>query len=208
MFITISREYGAGGSVVAQLVADALRWRLVDNQVVEEVARRAGLTPDDVARREERGPSFVERLSRALATATPELLGAEAVQPPEAEESRLVKLTEQVVRDACADGHVVLVGRAAVALLSSREDALHVRVVAEPDHRTLVIMERLGVSREEAQRRIKEVDANRARYHRLWYDRDWHDPRNYHLAVNTGWLGLDRSAELVVTAAAPLVREG
>lgn len=208
MFITISREYGAGGSVVAQLVADALRWRLVDNQVVEEVARRAGLTPDDVARREERGPSFVERLSRALATATPELLGAEAVQPPEAEESRLVKLTEQVVRDACADGHVVLVGRAAVALLGSREDALHVRVVAEPDHRTLVIMERLGVSREEAQRRIKEVDANRARYHRLWYDRDWHDPRNYHLAVNTGWLGLDRSAELVVTAAAPLVTDG
>jgi cytidylate kinase len=206
MFITISREYGAGGSVVARLVADALRWRLVDNQVVEEVARRAGLTPDDVARREERGPSFVERLSRALATATPELLGAETVQPPEAEESRLVKLTEQVVRDACADGHVVLVGRAAVALLGSREDALHVRVVADPEHRILVIMERLGVAREEATRRIKEVDANRARYHRLWYDRDWYDPRNYHLAVNTGWLGLDRSAELVVTAAAPLVR--
>ena len=208
MFITISREYGAGGSVVAQLVADALRWRLVDNQVVEEVARRAGLTPDDVARREERGPSFVERLSRALATATPELLGAESAQPPEAEESRLVKLTEQVVRDACADGHVVLVGRAAVALLGSREDALHVRVVAEPEHRSLVIMERLGDTKEEVQRRIKEVDTNRARYHRLWYDRDWYDPRHYHHTVNTGWLGLDRSAELVVTAAAPLVRHG
>jgi cytidylate kinase len=99
---------------------------------------------------------------------------------------------------------VVLVGRAAVALLGSREDALHVRVVADPEHRTLVIMERLGVPREEAQRRIKEVDANRARYHRLWYDRDWHDPRNYHLVINTGRLGLDRSADLVVTAAGPL----
>jgi cytidylate kinase len=208
MFITISREYGAGGSVVARMVADTLRWRLVDNQVVEEVARRAGLTTDDVARREERGPSFIERLSRALASATPELLGAEAVQPPEAEESRLVKLTEQVVRDACADGHVVLVGRAAVALLASREDALHVRVVAEAEHRSLVIMDRLGIEKEEAVRRIKEVDANRARYHRIWYDRDWYDPRNYHLTVNTGLLGLDRSAELVVTAAAPLVRGG
>jgi cytidylate kinase len=204
MFITVSREYGAGGSVVARLVADALRWKLVDNQVVEEVARRAGLTADDVARREERGPSFIERLARALSTATPELLGAESVQQPEEEESRLVKLTEQVVSDACADGHVVLVGRAAVALLGSREDALHVRVVADPEHRALVIMERLSVKHEEAQRRIKEVDANRARYHRLWYDRDWHDPRNYHLVINTGRLGLDRSAELVVTAAAPL----
>ena len=207
MFITISREYGAGGSVVAQLAADLLRWRLVDNQVVEEVARRAGLTPDDVARREERGPSFVERLTRALATATPELLGAESVQPPEAEESRLVKLTEQVVRDACASGNVVLVGRAAVALLGSREDALHVRVVADPEHRTRVIMERIGVARDEAVRRIKEVDANRARYHRLWYERDWYEPRNYHLTLNTGWLGLERSAELVVAAAAPLLRQ-
>lgn len=206
MFITISREYGAGGSVVAQLAADMLRWRLVDNQVVEEVARRAGLTPDDVARREERGPSFVERLARALATATPELLGAESVQPPEAEESRLVKLTEQVVRDACAAGNVVLVGRAAVALLGSREDALHVRVVADPEHRARVIMERLAVTHDEAVRRIKEVDANRARYHRLWYDRDWYEPRNYHLTLNTGWLGLERSAELLVAAATPLLR--
>src|SRR5690606_16528657 len=123
---------------------------------------------------------FVERLARALATATPELLGTESVQPPEAEESRLVKLTEQVVRDACADGNVVLVGRAAVALLGSRGDAIHVRMVADPEHRARVIMERLEVTREEALRRIKEVDANRARYHRLWYDRDWYDPRNYH----------------------------
>jgi cytidylate kinase len=207
MFITISREYGAGGSVVARLVADALRWRLVDNQVVEEVARRAGLTPDDVARREERGPSFVERLARALSTATPELLGPTTVQPPEEEESRLVKLTEQVVRDACADGHVVLVGRAAVALLGSRDDALHVRVVADPEHRTRVIMDRLGVARDEAVKQIKAVDANRARYHRLWYDRDWHESRNYHLTLNTGWLGLERSAELVVRAAEPLVRQ-
>lgn len=204
MFITVSREYGAGGSSVATLVAESLRWRLVDNQLVEEVARRAGLTPDDVARREERGPSFIERLARALASATPELLGAESVQPPEAEESRLVKVTEQVVSDACAAGHVVLVGRAAVALLGKREDALHVRMVADPEHRALVIKERLGVSLEEAVRRIKEVDANRGRYNRLWYDRDWNDPRNYHLVLNTGWLGLERSAELVVTAAAPL----
>jgi cytidylate kinase len=206
MFITISREFGAGGSSIARLVADALRWRLVDNQMVEEVARRAGLTVDDVARREERGPSFVERLARALASATPELLGAESAQPPEAEESRLVKLTEQVVTDACAEGHVVLVGRAAVALLGRREDALHVRLVADQEHRTLVVMERLGLGREEALRRVKEVDANRVRYHRLWYNRDWNEPHNYHLTLNTGWLGLDRSAELVVAAAAPLTK--
>lgn len=200
MFITISREYGAGGASVARLVAETLRWRLVDNQVVESVAELAGMSPADVARREERGPSFIERLSRALALATPELLGPEPLAVPEAEEARLVKLTEQVVADACTEGNAVMVGRAAVAVLGRRSDALHVRLVAPHDHRVQVVAERLGVSVEEARKQVKVVDANRARYHRQWYNRAWEDARNYHLTLNTAWLGLERSAELVVAA--------
>ncbi len=73
MLITISRQYGAGGSEVAQRVAAALGWRLVDNEMVEQVAARAGLKPEDVAELEERVPTFVERLARTLAAATPEL---------------------------------------------------------------------------------------------------------------------------------------
>lgn len=204
MFITISREFGAGGSSVAQLVAEALRWRLVDNQLVDEVARRAGLPVSEVAQREERGPSFIERLARALSTATPELLNSENVELPEAEESRLVKLSEQVVADACSEGHVVVVGRAAVALLGSREDALHVRLVGPVEFRAAVVAERLGISREDATKQVKDVDASRARYHRQWYNRDWYDPRNYHLTLNTGLLGLERAADVVVAAAGPL----
>lgn len=200
MLITISREYGAGGSTVASLVAERLRWRLVDNQVVEEVARRAGLDPDDVARREERGPSFIERLARALTVATPELIGPEPVDPPEADEARLVKITEQVVSDACAEGNAVLVGRAAVALIGRRGDALHVKLIAGLDYRIKVICDRLSVGEDEARKRIREVDDNRARYHKQYYNRDWRDARNYHLTLNTGWLGLERSADLVVAA--------
>jgi cytidylate kinase len=203
MFITISREFGAGGSSVAQMVADRLRWRVVDNQVLEEVARRAGLSPDDVARREERGPSFIERLARALSAATPELLTNDQVDPPEADEARLVKVTEQVVNDACEEGPAVLVGRAAVALLSRREDALHVRLVAPVANRIRVIAERFGIGDEEAERRIKATDANRDRYHRQWYHRDWRDPVNYHLTCNTGRLGLERTADLIVALAEP-----
>jgi cytidylate kinase len=203
MFITISREYGAGGGAVARLVAETLRWRLVDNQVIEEVARLAGMSPEEVARREERGPSFIERLSRALAMATPELIGPDPVEVPEAEEKRLVKLTEQVVADACQEGDAILVGRAAVAVLGRRVDALHVRVVAPVEYRAQIAADRHGVSLEEATKRLKAVDANRARYHKQWYERDWADARCYHLTLNTAWLGLERSAELVVAAVRP-----
>lgn len=201
MFVTISREYGAGGSTVARRVADTLGWRLVDNQLIEEVATRAGLSVEDIAVREERAPTFIERLARALAVATPELLGPDTVAAPEAEEARLVKITEQVVSDLCAEGDAVFVGRAAVAMLRDRADALHVRLVASPVHRATVVAQRLGVAPEEAAKRVRDVDAHRVRYHRQWYDRDWADPRNYHLTLNTEWLGIDRAAAIVAGAA-------
>jgi cytidylate kinase len=110
-----------------------------------------------------------------------------------------------VVNDACEEGPAVLVGRAAVALLSRREDALHVRLIAPLSHRIRVVAERFGISDDEAGRRIKATDANRDRYHRQWYNRDWRDPVNYHLTCNTGRLGLERTADLIVSLAEPLL---
>lgn len=197
MLITISREYGAGGSTVARTVAERLGWRLVDNELVEEIGRRAGMTTAEAQERVERGPTFVERLIRALAASNPELLTPASVQPPEAEDARLKEITEQVVAES-ASNHAVLVGRAAGAVIGRRDDALHVKLVGTIEYRRQVIAERLGVSVEEAERKIRDVDGHRAEYHRRWYQRDWNDPHHYHLVVNAGWLGLERAAELIV----------
>ena len=71
MLITISRQYGAGGSEVARQVAAARSiWRVLDNELIEEVARRAGVSAEQIAEKEERAPSFVERLARTLAAST------------------------------------------------------------------------------------------------------------------------------------------
>lgn len=197
MLITISREYGAGGSTVARAVAERLGWRLVDNQLVEEIARRAGMTTAEAQERVERGPTFVERLVRALAASNPELLTPASVQPPEAEDARLKQITEQVVAES-AGNHAVLVGRAAGAVIGRRDDALHIKLVGTIEYRRQIIADRLGVSLEEAERQIRDVDGHRAEYHRRWYQRDWSDARNYHLVINAGWLGLERAAELIV----------
>lgn len=197
MLITISREYGAGGSSVAHMVAERLGWRLVDNQLVEEIARRAGMTTAEAQERVERGPTFVERLVRALAASNPEVLTPASVQPPEAEEARLKQITEQVVSEA-ASNHAVLVGRAASAVIGRREDALHIKLVGSSEYRAQIIADRLGISFDDAARKIRDVDAHRAEYHRCWYQRDWTDSRNYHLVINAGWLGLEQAADLIV----------
>jgi CMP/dCMP kinase len=199
MLITISREYGAGGSSVALDVATRLHWRLVDNQLVEEIARRAGLSLEEVEQRVERGPTFVERVARAFSASTAEALPPGTAQPPEIEDARIQQITEQVVSES-AGQHAVLVGRAAVAVIGQREGALHVKLVGSIEYRRSVIAARLGVDTAEAERQIRDVDAHRAAYHRRWYQRDWTDPHLYHLVLNTGWLGLEKSAALIVGA--------
>jgi cytidylate kinase len=206
MLITISREYAAGGSEVAARVARALGWRVVDNELVERVAARAGLTPEDVARREERVPTFIERLARTLVAATPELL-----VPPEAggtasslTEEDLVRVTELVVEEVAAEGKVVLVGRAAPAVLAGEREAIHVKVVAPREWRIRAAAERLGVPPAEAATTTDDTDKMRARYHRQYYQRDWNDPVNYHMLLNTAALGLDGATAVIVGRAREL----
>jgi cytidylate kinase len=203
MLITISRQYGAGGSLVAQRVADLLGWRVVDNELVERVAAEVGIAPEDVARREERAPGFVQRLARALVAGTPETAPTPAIAVPLSSlaEPDLVRVTERVVAEAAAQGRVVLVGRAAAAVLSSEREAIHVRVVASREYRIRVAAERLSLSREEAARITDETDKSRARYHKEYYKREWADPVGYHMTLNTETLGLDGAAVIIADAA-------
>lgn len=198
MIVTISREYGAGGSEVAQRVAETLGWRLVDNEVVDEVAAEAGLPPEEVAQKEERAPGFLERLTRALARAAPELFPRSPERVPEPEEATIVRVTERVVEKLAEGDHVVVVGRAAPAVLSQR-DALHVKLVAPKPVRIRRAMTRLDGGEAEAIRVLEETDAARARYHKQYYGRDWNDATNYHMVLNTDGLGLEGTAQLIVS---------
>ena len=203
MIITISRQYGAGGSEVARRVAAALQWRVVDNELVEAVASRAGLPAADIAEREERVPSFAERLARTLAASTPELFAARVPggTVPKLPETDLVRITETVVAELAERGRVVLVGRAAPAVLALERDSLHLQLVAPRPFRIQAAVERLGVSPEDAAKVVDETDSMRARYLRQYYRRDWYDPVNYHMVLNTGALGLDGVTEVIVAEA-------
>ncbi len=201
MIITISRQLGAGGAEVARRVADRLQWRVADNEFVERVAARAGLTPHEVAVREERVPNFIERLAWALASASAELAVPTGATMEGLSEPLMVRVTEQVVAEIAREGRVVLVGRSAAAILGEEERTLHVQVVAPVKIRAERIAGRLNVPLDEAKKLIHESDSHRAKYHKEYYGRDWAEPVNYHIIINTGYLGLDGTADLIVREA-------
>jgi cytidylate kinase len=204
MLITISRLYGAGGSTVAGKVAETLGWRLVDNAFVEAVAERAGLPPEEVARHEERTPSFLDRLSRTTALAFPEMFATPVASVEDFEEEKLVKITRGLCAELAAEGRMVLVGRAAAAVLADAPAALHVLVVREREDRIQEAVQRLGIERDGAIAAVDEVDHNRERYHREYYGRVWLDATNYDLTLNTSRLGFDGATDVICARARAL----
>lgn len=199
--ITISRMFGSGGSEVAARVADALGWTLLDNALVERVAARLGRTPVEVQAIEERVPSLAERLADALALGSPEIVSPTLSAPLPPTEERLLQVTEHVIDDAIARGPVVLVGRGAQAYLAQRQDALHVFCFAPRAALIARVAERDAISAAEAARRVDDTNKRREQYVRRYWQRSWSTPENYHLCLNTDWLGVGGAADLVVKAA-------
>ncbi|HEX7977827.1 MAG TPA: cytidylate kinase-like family protein [Gemmatimonadaceae bacterium] len=199
--VTISRQYGSGGSEVAERVATALGWHLYDNAMVYEVARRLGMSTEEVSAREERVPSLPERIASAMALGVPEVMPTVADLATEPSEERIVDVTKRVIEEAVQAGPAVLVGRGAQCMLAARTDALHVFCYAPPDALTSYVMTNLGMSRADAQRAVDEKNHQREQYVKRYWKRNWRDLANYHLCVNTAWLGLDGAAEVIVQLA-------
>jgi cytidylate kinase len=199
--ITVSRMYGSGGSDVAARVAAALGWSLLDNALVERVAQRMRTTPAIVQAIEERVPSLTQRLAEALALGSPEYLPTPAAGGLAPTDERLLEVTRRVMEDAVAQGPVVVVGRGAQEMLAQRGDAVHVFCYAPRPALIARVMERHKVDATEAERIVDETNRQREQYVKRNWNRSWRAVENYHLCVNTEWLGLGGAANAIVGAA-------
>ena len=212
--VTISRQFGAGGSSVAGIVAAELHAEVVDKKLIEEVARRLQISPNDVAAEDERPRPLLERLVRSFSTLEP-AMGA-GWSPPYPDplfdpRKSIIELTEQVIHEVADGGNVVIVGRGAGFCLRDRPAVFRVFLRAPEAVRVKVLMERLGLGEADAKRKMHETDANRAAYIHQLYKKDWCDPDEYDLIVNTGRLGYQATADVIlrgvrepVPAAAPV----
>jgi len=203
--ITISRQFGAGGSTVAAMLAEHLHMDVVDQSLIAEVARRATLAPEDVAAEDERPTTLLDRLALSFSPLAAGLgMAWEPPYPDPAFDPRreVLELTQEVVREVAKTGNVVIVGRGGAHILHDLPGALHVFLHAEPSFRQRVVMDREQIDGAAAGRRVHEMDANRAAYVKQVYGRDWLDVRLYDLAIDTGRVGFACAAGLVQTALA------
>jgi cytidylate kinase len=200
-FITISRMFGSGGSRVAERVAADLGWSLFDNAMIDAVAERSGLTRAEVSEQDERVPGMAERIASALSLSSPEMMHPTPAHGIETTEERIVAVTRRVIEEAVQTGPAVFVGRGAQCLLAEREDALHVFCYAP---RSTLIQNAIalrGVRPADAERVVTDRNRQREQYVKRHWHRNWLAVENYHLCVNTGWMGIEDAATLIVDEA-------
>jgi cytidylate kinase len=202
VIVTISRMFGSGGSDVAAYVAGELGWSLLDNSVVDAVAQRLGLTPAEVSSREERVPSLAERIAATMTLSTAEFAvptaDATLVETPEA---RIVAVTQRVIEEAVQQGNAVLVGRGAQCMLAARTDALHVFCYAAKPALVRYAVAQGDVDAANAEQEVDKRNRQRGEFVKRHWNRDWRSFDNYHLCLDTGRLGIETAARVVVAAA-------
>jgi len=199
--ITISREFGAGGSSVAGVLAADLGLEIVDRSIVDDLVRQTHMPEHDVEQADERGTSLVDRILGTLRYLDPPEM-TDAWEPPYPDASfdarqSIVTGTEHLIRAAAEHDRTVIIGRGAAFVLRDHPTALHVFLHAPVVDRVRAVMERLSIGREEARRRVHETDVNRAAYIRQLYRADWHDLASYHLAIDTSRVGITGAARLI-----------
>lgn len=198
--ITIAREYGAGGSSVAALLAEELGATIVDRNLIRDVARRASIPAEQVAADDEHARSLLDRMARAFIPLGESIGGWADPDDLLDYHARIVAFTQAAIDEAARLGNVVIVGRGGAAALRNRESACHVFLWAPQADSVRAIRERLNCDAEAARRQISAVDARRAAYVREVYAVDWCDRSLYDLVLNTGRLGHAGAAAAILGA--------
>jgi hypothetical protein len=181
--VTIEREYGSGGGEIAQLVAKQLGWKLWDQLLTEEIARRLDCPKALVEVREERTDPLYYRLFRSFLRGSYEgSLNAHKLKPVDSD--CILKFTELVVQDAAKTGNSVIVGRGSQHFLRNRKDALRVFLYAPREDKVRRLLAR-GKSASEAEQLVDTVDRERVDYIQKYFHVEWPDRAIYHAMINT-----------------------
>ena len=202
--ITVEREYGSGGGVIAEKLAKRLGWKLWDQLFTDEIARRMDCDCRSVEEHEERRDPVYYRLMKSFLRGSHE--GAQNAPRLRMVDTDCVRaIAQQIVSEIAQAGDSVIVGRGSTYHLSDRRDAFHVFIYA-PFEDKVCRLRRTGKSEKEAIELVETVDVERAAFIKQYFNVDWPERHFFHLMVNSS-LGEDTAAELILDAAARLGKQ-
>ena len=189
--ITISREFGSGGRTIGRMIAEKLNIPFYDKELVDHIALESGFAPKFVEEHGEHSPGS-SLFSYAFAPQ-----GVPGIMNGLSTADFLWNVQCNVILQLAEKGPCVIVGRNADYILKDRDDVLHTYIHADKPFRADRIVRLYGESEKSPEARLNDKDSRRAVNYKHFTGRDWGRCENYHLALDSGALGIDTCVDLI-----------
>lgn len=187
--ITISREFGSGGREIGFRLSEKLGIPFYDKEIISLAAEDSNIA-EDVFRANDEVIGRKERIDHEYVSVSP---FSSLYEVPVSDQVFLAQ--SQMIRKLEQEGPCVIIGRCSDIIV---EDGFHVFICAGMKKR----VERMlglepGETVKKMETRIREIDRKRRDYYQYYSGNEWGSPRNYHLSLNSGKLGVERCVEII-----------
>ena len=181
--ITVSREYGSGGRYVGRLIADKLGIKFYDKEIITILADATGLSEEYIEDNEQKREALAN-LNNGY------YFGLNNSDDLFLKESEIIK--ELARKESC-----VIIGRCADFILKDEENIIRVFVHSNMEDKIKRATEIYGLDKQKAEKEIKRINKLRANHYKYYTQKEWNNPLNYDLCINSDTFGVERAAELV-----------
>lgn len=189
--ITISRQFGSGGRTIGKQLAEKLSIPCYDNELIEKLAEKSGFAKDYVTKYGEY-TSYSNWFINAISTGQ--------TTNYTTNQDYLWNIQRKIILELGTKEPCVIVGRCADYILKDIADCLTVFIHADIEKRAERIVQVYGESTESPEKRLKDKDKCRSAYYHFYTDMKWGDLKNYHIALNSGILGINKCVEIITSA--------
>ena len=195
--ITISRQFGTGGHEIGAELARRLGVKLLDKQILNEVASRMNAVEEAVEKIEARNPLWRDDFTNFYRTymANAEYNGQEQDQTSH----ELFRAQADTIRRIAEDESCVIVGRCGFDIFANHPNALKIFIHSSLDCRKRRIAEKYDISEQDAAAMIVDNDYSRELYTKTYTGRDWTDARNYDISIDVRKFGVNGVVDFLMT---------
>ncbi len=190
--ITISREFGSGGHSIGKAVAKTLGIPSYDQELLEKIAAETGFSKEFIEEAAEYSTAKNSLLFNLVMNRS--LHGRMEPSPADT----IYFAQTEIIKNLAEKESCLIVGRCGDYILRDKGDCLHIFIYSDMEDRAKRILERYGESEKPVQKRIADKDARRKVYYSHYTDRLWGIPQNYDLCLNSGALGEEACANIII----------
>ena len=192
--ISIGREFGSGGKYVGQELAKRLNVKCYDNELLAKVSEDYNIDMETLEKVDEK-----QKSSFWYGFATNYVFSNnDEVSPISADDNLFLKQA-RVIEDLYNNGESsIIVGRCSDYILKDKANVIKLFIYSsDMDFKVNRKIKYEGLNKTTAEKKIKQMDKQRAEYYKHFTSQEWGDRNNYDLCIDTSKIGVEATIDII-----------